>query len=174
MPISTSSDSPAVVPIPVSATNVSVAALQAKKDAVVGAGEDSSNDSISVGFDAKLDSSDSDSRGHFEDDESSEHGTHDSRGRQCVMYLQPASSGAPLHAGLNADIWRRGVYDPSLRSVRLEDGVSTTTDWARLLVYDGSVAEGDPASQQHLNDVARRTTGVHPHVDVTWGDAALS
>ena len=26
-------------------------------------------------------------------------------------------------------------------------------------MYDGSVAEGDPASQQHLNDVARRTTG---------------
>ena len=156
---STSSDPPAVVPIPASATNVFVAALQAKMDAVVGAGEDSSNDSFGLCFDAKLDGSDSDSQGHFEDDESSEHSIHDSSGRQRVMYLQPASSGAPLHAGLNADIWRRGVYDPSSSSVRLDDGVSTATDWARLSVYDGSVADGDPASQQHLNDVARRTTG---------------
>ena len=87
---------------------------------MVGAGEDSSNDSFGLCFDAKLDGSDSDSQGHFEDDESSEHSIHDSSGRQRAMYLQPASSGAPLHAGLNADIWRRGVYDPSSSSVRLE------------------------------------------------------
>ena len=49
---STSSDPPAVVPSPVSATNVFVAALQAKMDAVVGAGEDSSNDSFGLCVDA--------------------------------------------------------------------------------------------------------------------------
>ena len=54
---------------------------------------------------------------------------------------------------------RRGVYDPSSSSVRLDDGVTTTTDWARLSAYDGSVADGEHASQQHLSDVARRTTG---------------
>ena len=57
----------------------------------------------------------------------SEHSIHDSSGRQRVMYLQPAKSGAPLHAGLNTDVWRRGVYDPSSSSVRLDDGVTTTT-----------------------------------------------
>ena len=161
---STSSNPPVVAPTSASATNVFVAALQAKMDAVVGAGENSSDDSFGLCVDAERDGSDSgdDSLGaypQFEDDESSEHSIHDSSGRQRVMYLQPASSGAPLHAGLNTDIWRRGVYDPTSSSVRLDDGVSTTTDWARLSAYDGSVADGDPASQQHLNDVARRTTG---------------
>ena len=157
---SISSNHPVVAPISASATNVFVAALQAKMDAVVGAGEDSSDDSFGLCVDAKRDGSDSgDDYPQFEDDESSEHSIHDSSGRQRVMYLQQASSGSPLHAGLNTDIWRRGVYDPTSSSVRLDDGVSTTTDWARLSAYDGSVADGDTASQQHLNDVARRTTG---------------
>ena len=75
------------------------------------------------------------------------------------MYLQQAKPDAPLHAGLNADVWRRGVYEPPNGSVRLDDGATTTKDWARLSSYDGFVAEGERASQQHLSDVARRTTG---------------
>jgi len=150
---------PAMVSTPAPATSF-VAALQAKMDAVVEAeGSHSSDDSFGLCVDENHGGSGSGDGARFEDDESPQHSIHDSSGRQRVMYLQPAKSGAPLHAGLNTDVWRRGVYDPSSSSVRLDDGATTTTDWARLSSYAGSVAEGERASQQHLSDVARRTTG---------------
>ena len=131
--VATSSASPvhpAMVSTPAPATSF-VAAFQAKVYAVVeGEGSHSSDDSLGLcvhadhggsdpGYDARL-------------EESSEHSIHDSSGRQRVMYLQQAKPDAPLHAGLNADVWRRGVYDPSSRSVRLDD--SATTMGAALVV----------------------------------------